>query len=255
MNKDRVKEGDTIAVWFSCGAASAVTAKRTIDLYGDICNIRILNNPVIEEHPDNLRFKDDIENWLDHEIETVINDKYQSCSAVDVWDRRHYMSGNRGAPCTLELKKKARQQWEDKNDCNWHVLGFTADESHRAINLQAKELPELLSVAINQGLTKNHCFQILNNAGILQVVMYRLGFPNANCIGCVKASSPTYWNMVRLLFPQIFWHRAEQSRDIGCRLVRVKGKRIYLDELDRNARGNPLKEYQIDCGIFCENAA
>lgn len=26
-----VKEGDVIAVWFSCGAASAVAAKKTID--------------------------------------------------------------------------------------------------------------------------------------------------------------------------------------------------------------------------------
>ena len=37
----------TIAVWFSCGAASAVAAKKTIEKYGSTHNIRLLNNPVL----------------------------------------------------------------------------------------------------------------------------------------------------------------------------------------------------------------
>ena len=44
-----VKKGDHITVWFSCGAASAVAAKKTIELYGDIATIRVVNNPVAEE--------------------------------------------------------------------------------------------------------------------------------------------------------------------------------------------------------------
>lgn len=39
-----------IAVWFSCGAASAVAAKLTLDAYRDSCNVRILYSPVSEEH-------------------------------------------------------------------------------------------------------------------------------------------------------------------------------------------------------------
>ena len=45
----------TIVVWFSCGAASAVAAKMTIDLYGADNTIRIVNNPIKEEHEDNQR--------------------------------------------------------------------------------------------------------------------------------------------------------------------------------------------------------
>lgn len=48
--------GDVIAVWFSCGAASAVAAKRTIERYGSIATIRVVNNPVEEEDADNRRF-------------------------------------------------------------------------------------------------------------------------------------------------------------------------------------------------------
>lgn len=43
---------------------------------------------------------------------------------------------------------------------------------------------------------------------------------------------------------------AKQSREIGCRLVRVKGRRIFLDELDPEARGGKIKSYE--CGIFCD---
>ena len=51
----------TITVWFSCGAASAVAAKKTIELYGQDNHIRVVNNPIKEEHPDNVRFLKDVE--------------------------------------------------------------------------------------------------------------------------------------------------------------------------------------------------
>jgi len=38
---------ETIAVWFSCGAASAVAAKKTIEKYGQTHNVIIVNNPVV----------------------------------------------------------------------------------------------------------------------------------------------------------------------------------------------------------------
>jgi len=249
-----VKKGDTIAVWFSSGAASAVTAHETIKKYGDICNIRIINNPVKEEHDDNLRFKDDVENWLDHSIESAINENYPTCSAVDVWEKRNFMSGPKGAPCTLELKKKARQQWEDRNEVDHHVLGFTSDEVSRAERIMKHELPELLPVAIEENISKQQCFDFLANSGIKKPEIYKLGFPNANCIGCVKATSPTYWNLVRKHFPDVFYHRADQSRNIGAKLVRVNNERIYLDKLSKNAKGRPMKNYHIECGIFCEES-
>lgn len=119
---------DTIVVWFSCGAASAVAAKKTIERFGDLCNVRVVNNPVAEEEADNKRFLKDVEAWLGVQIESAINRNYPSTSAVDVWAKRKYMSGVSGAPCTLELKKNARAQWEQQNKAEWMVLGFTADE-------------------------------------------------------------------------------------------------------------------------------
>lgn len=241
---------ETIAVWFSCGAASAVAAKKTIEKYGDTHNIIVVNNPVVNEHEDNQRFLKDVENWLGVKIQKAINKKYSSCDITDVFEKRKYMSGVKGAPCTLELKKEARYQFELEHKIDWHVLGFTLDEKSRSDRFMKYERENLIPILIDEGLTKGHCFDILIEAGIKLPEIYSLGFPNANCIGCVKSSSPTYWNLVRDKFPEVFKQRAEQSRKIGAKLVRLKGKRMFLDELKTTDKGGKMKSWE--CGIFCD---
>jgi hypothetical protein len=109
-----------------------------------------------------------------------------------------------------------------------------------------------LPILIDNKITKQNCFDILLSAGIQLPRIYALGYPNANCIGCVKATSPTYWNHVREKHPAIFEQRAKQSRQIGAKLVRVDNQRIFLDELDPSHMGRPMKNYDFECGIFCE---
>lgn len=241
---------ETIAVWFSCGAASAVAAKKTIEKYGETHNILIVNNPVAEEHEDNLRFLKDIEKWLGVKIISATSKKAGTISAVDIWEKRKYMSGIKGAPCTQMLKKEARYEFELNNKIDFHVLGFTVDEKARHERFIKFERENVLPILIDEGLTKNDCFKILEKAGLSLPEIYKIGYPNANCIGCVKSSSPTYWNLVRKTHPEVFEQRADQSKRIGCKLIKVKGKRIYLDELDPNAIGGKLKSYE--CGIFCD---
>jgi hypothetical protein len=274
----------TIAVWFSCGAASAVAAKRTIEKYGKTHNVIIVNNPVINEHEDNERFLKDCEKWFGQEIVKATNSKYPSCDIRDVFDKQKYISGVAGAPCTKELKKEARYQFEKENKIDYHVLGFTVEEKGRHERFTKFERENVIPVLIDENLTKGRCFEIILEAGIELPKIYKLGFPNANCIGCVKSQSPKYWNLVRKTFPEIFADRAEQSRRIGCRLVKIhakylpwaelkaplwvdtrdgtqlttltkKGKldhtvRIFLDELPENATKGKIKSWE--CGIFCD---
>ena len=246
----------TIVVWFSCGAASAVALKKTIEIYGKDYLIRAVNNPIKEEHQDNQRFLKDVEKWCGITIEIALNSKYESASIIDVFNDRRYMGGVAGAPCTLELKKRARQEWEKNNQHDYLVLGFTAEEKHRFDRFKQNERDNILPVLIDLGITKEKCFEIIEEAGIKLPEIYEHGFPNANCIGCVKASGVSYWNLVRKEFPLVFNERAEQSRKIGAKLVRYKGKRIFLDELPLNSKGNKIKGYlkkmAVDCGIFCE---
>jgi hypothetical protein len=245
-----VENKETIAVWFSNGAASAVAAKLTIEKYGETHNILIVNNPVIEEHEDNLRFKADVSKWLGKEIIEAKCKEYPSASIVDVFNKRKYMSGTAGAPCTMLLKKQSRYEFEQNNKIDWHVMGFTLDEQGRSDKFMKFERENLLPVLIDAGITKQMCFDILIEAGVQLPIIYLLGFPNANCIGCVKSPSPTYWNLVREKFPEVFDQRAEQSRRIGCKLVRIKGKRTFLDELSIADKGGKMKSYE--CGIFCD---
>lgn len=241
---------ETIGIWFSCGVASAIAAKKTVEKYGLTHNILIINNPVSEEHEDNQRFLKDVEKWIGLPIIQATNTELGTISAVDVWNKRKYMSGIKGAPCTLLLKKQARYEFEKKHKIDWHVLGFTFDEIDRHERFTMYERENVLPVLIDEKLTKTDCFKIIELAGIKPPQIYNLKFPNANCIGCVKSTSPTYWNLVRITFPDVFKKRAEQSRLLKCRLVRYKGKRIFLDELPADAKGGKLKSYE--CGIFCD---
>ena len=217
----------------NAGAASAVAAKKTVEKYGETNTIRIINNPVIEEDIDNQRFLKDVEQWIGIPIEFATNRNYPSCSAVDVWDRHKFMSGPYGAPCTRELKRKARYQWEKENKADWNVLGFTADEERRHKRFILTERDNVIPVLIDEDITKANCFEIVREAGIELPRIYKMGYPNANCIGCVKAASPTYWNHVRKMHPEIFKARAEQSRRVKTKLIKYKGQRIFLDVIGR----------------------
>jgi hypothetical protein len=245
--------GNKITVYFSCGAASAVAAKMTLALYGKHNEVEVVNFPIKEEHEDNLRFLEDVEKWLGVKIIRFTNKNYPNSSAKEVWEEKQYMSNIYGAICTTILKKQARWQYEKDNPNDYTVLGFTADEEHRHLRLINEEPIALLPVLINLKISKADCFKILLRDKIQLPHIYTLGFPNGNCVGCVKSQSPTYWNLVRLHFPLIFKDRAEQSRKIGCKLVRFKGKRIFLDELPPDAKGGKIKSW--DCGTFCETSA
>lgn len=279
-----VRNDDTIVCWFSRGAASAVAAKKTIEEYGEKCKIRVLTNPVLEEHYDNLRFEKDVEEWLGLPIEHVLNKNFTNFSAVEVWEKRKYMSGVMGAPCTKELKKQARYDWESENHFDWLVLGFTSDEENRYWRFYNGERTNILPVLIKRRITKEKCFKILQRENIKLPEIYSIsskfatGFPNANCIGCVKTGSPTYWNHVRETFPAVFKSRSEQSRKFGTKLISTHPKhlpwweetkkgvwtnrktgeisekpsvRIFLDELPPDLKTSNLKSLNVECSSFC----
>lgn len=94
-------------------------------------------------------------------------------------------------------------------------------------------------------------------AGIELPLMYRMGYHNANCIGCVKGGAG-YWNKIRRDFPEDFEEmaRIEETIGPGARLLRHRGgplkdQRFYLRELDPMT-GNYADEPAIECGAACE---
>ena len=99
-------------------------------------------------------------------------------------------------------------------------------------------------------LTKENCLGILEDIGIELPEMYKLGYPNNNCIGCVKGGMG-YWNKIREDFPLEFSLMSELEREVGrsC-LKEADGTRLFLDELSPD-RGRQQKILIPDCGFFC----
>ena len=251
-------EVSRIVVWFSCGAASAVAAKLTVDRFPD-ADVRIVNHPVAEEDADNRRFLADVSKWLGRPVEDSRHSDFPNASAADVWKRERGFVFPHGAPCTRFLKRKAGDQWMALNRPDWHVFGFTAEERRRHDRFVLTEFSNLIPVLIDAGLSKQDCAALLRDAGLDLPRVYAMGYPNGNCLGCIKATSPTYWNHVRSHHPAVFAERARQSREFGAKpfpLVRYKGRRIMLDELPLDAVGRPMRSLRsVECGIFCEERA
>jgi 3'-phosphoadenosine 5'-phosphosulfate sulfotransferase (PAPS reductase)/FAD synthetase len=241
-------ENGRVVAWFSCGAASAVAAHLAIKKYGS--RVVVVNcDTTNDEHPDNLRFRNDVQHWLGQEIVLIRSSKFQSVD--DVFAQTKYMSGIAGARCTTELKKVPRFAFQQIEDV--HVFGLTLDEKHRIKKFEQENFELYVDwLLVENEITKNDCYEILAANGIKRPQMYELGFDNANCIGCVKSQSPRYWNLIRLNFPATFEKRATRSRDLGVRLVKHKGERIFLDELPATAGLNEtIVKERIECGIFC----
>jgi hypothetical protein len=236
-----------VVVWYSDGAASAVAAQLALAKYGN--RVRLVKcDTTDDEHPDNLRFRADVEAWLGVPVKLIRSDRY---AGIDhVFESTRYMAGIAGARCTTELKKRVREAYQLPDDI--HVFGYTVEEKNRADQFEAN-YPELSCdwVLIDAFVRKQDCHRILREAGIATPAMYALGFDHNNCLGCVKATSPGYWNKIRSHFPEVFARRARQSRDINARLVRVEGERVFLDELPEGV-GYSEPDGDIECGPFCQ---
>lgn len=235
--------------WFSCGAPSAVMSRL---LAKQIPDLHIVYNYVANEHEDNKRFYREVEQWIGKEFETTRSKKF--IDVDDVIEKRKYIAGKTGAPCTTELKRNVRLEYADINDINY--WGFTLEEQTRAEAYTLRN-PAYINryPLIEYGIRKQDCYAIIAEAGIELPIMYKLGFDHNNCIGCVKSGSAKYWNMIRQYFPEVFEKRAKQEREYNYTFIRknIKGikTRIFLDELDPNDTEHT--DVDISCDLGCQS--
>lgn len=237
-----------IVCHFSCGAASAVATKLTLRLF-DRARIVILNAFIVEEHPDNRRFLLDCERWFDHPV-TVLRDKKYGASVHEVWRRKKYIKNHFGAPCSGALKREVIDAACLPGDI--HVFGFTAEEFERAQHfLEAGAICPL----IDANLTHADCLGMVERAGLVLPEMYRLGFNNANCIGCCKGGEG-YWNKIREVFPEQFAQMVQIQDAIGPGSYmfrnRDTGERYSLRDL-KPGTGRHRAELP-DCSFYCAMA-
>lgn len=207
-----------------------------------------------DQHPDSIRFIKDCEKAIGKEIKILKSNEYSTVEQCVRVFGGFKNAGNGFAPCTNWLKKRVRKQWEYeyKEYEITYVWGFDLKEKHRAErtleeNPQAKhEFP-----LIEKNLSKEDVHGLFERMfNIERPYMYKLGYPNNNCIGCIKGGMG-YWNRIRKDFPEVFKKRAELERKVGYSILKdINGTPIYLDELDPD-RGNMNTEVFPDCSIMC----
>lgn len=244
-------------VWFSCGAPSAICADLAIKEFGaeevEVCYC----NTLAYEHPDNKRFMKDVEAWLGIEIKILSSEKYKDI--YDVFDKTGWLVGNGGARCTTELKKVVRENYQVVGDV--HIFGLTAEEHARAQRMRDVHHDIRLDFILQRNrIYKDGCLEKIKAAGIEIPQMYKLGYNNNNCIGCVKGGAG-YWNKIRKDFPDHFSKMAIQERKMGVACLKVEcginedGKKqyrpLFLDELEP-WRGDHKTEHSFECGVMCQ---
>jgi len=231
--------------WFSCGAASAVATKLTIENNRNVLPVYCETG---SEHPDNERFLSDCEKWFGEKVTRIKSEKYSD--TWELWEKRRYLSGVGGALCTTELKIFPRLAFQHPTDV--HVFGYTADgpDIKRAERLRMN-YPEMTikTPLIDAGLTKQSVLAMIERANIALPPMYSLGFQNNNCIPCVKATSASYWALVRKQFPDEFKRMVELSRRLNVRLARIGEERVFIDEIPLD---HPTTDpIQPSCDFLC----
>lgn len=199
-----------------------------------------------DQHPDSRRFIEDCERVLGQPI-TILTSEYKdvdtACRVGGFINRPQV-----GSYCTKYLKKRVRKQWEceHRNFEITYVWGMDFNEIQRARRIEAT-YPEFNHEfpLIDKMLSKEDCHTLLKKLGIRRPIMYDMGYPNNNCIGCVKGGMG-YWNKIRKDFPEVFAKRVKLERDLGSSCING----CYLDELDPK-RGRMDMEVHPECSIMC----
>ena len=212
---------------FSCGVASAIA-----------CHLAdpdvIIYCATGAEHPDNQRFFDECQERLfKKEITVLRSDKYKD--TWDVWERKHYIAGIKGAPCTGALKREPKNKFLQDGDIQ--VFGYTADahDMNRAKKLR-EIIPDMRTPLIDHGLNKENCLALIKDRfGIEPPTTYAMGLPHANCIPCPKSQSPAYWALIRDLFPDEFERMRKLTHKTGkegpVKLIKIDGEWATLEDI------------------------
>jgi len=240
---------------FSCGAASAVATKLTLE---ERAHVLIVNAFIAEEHRDNRRFLTDCERWFGKPIR-VLRDERFGASTHEVWKKKRFIKGHMGAPCSKALKRDLIASVAMPDDI--HIIGYTVEEESRFADLCTNFPNERFAAPlIDHGISHQDCLAIVDRAGIKIPKMYRMGYRNANCIGCPKGGQ-NYWQKIRKDFPEQFVQIQTIQEDIGegAKFLRFrsgprKNQRMWLRELPAGD-GNLSDDADFHCGMVCEGVS
>jgi hypothetical protein len=159
-----------------------------------------------------------------------------------------------GAKCSTVLKRELMDAWKRPDDVM--VFGFTAEEADRFDDFRERNPDRaVLAPLIDAKLGKEDCKAMVERAGIELPAMYRLGYDNANCIGCVKGGEG-YWRAIKNDFPVEFEALAQVQDEIGAGAYLFRNRKTNERYSLRDIPPGPMRrnEELPSCSFFCEMA-
>lgn len=206
----------SVIVAISGGKASAWCADWALKQYPKE-EVILYFNDTKWEHPDLYRFMDELSKYFDHPI-TYDSD---GRNPEQLFYDHHALANNRMPFCSHELKAMRLQKYCKDGDIL--VFGIGADELHRANRLvgvyqivaaKTGKLCQLRYPLISENTTKQQIDDFLNDAGIQEPLLYRLGFLHNNCSGgCVRAGKK-HWKMLYEKLPEVYVERERVEREM-----------------------------------------
>jgi hypothetical protein len=231
-----------------------VAWKIAVERYGD--RVDAVNAFLSAEHDDNRRFLADCERYLGRTV-TVLQDTKYDADPLKVWWKKRFIAGNKGAPCSKLLKGEILDSYRPDAPM---VIGYTADEAGRLDRfIDANAGRNVIAPLIEEGLTKDDCFQIVADAGLVLPVPYLQGFSNSNCLKCPKGGLG-YWKHIDLHYPENYDKVIALQDALGPSSWflsdRRGGKRVRLSlrglrEIDE-PKWRIQNEPPVQCGGLCE---
>lgn len=233
-------------VMFSGGASSAYVAKWVADKYGQE-NTMLFFTDTLWEDKDNLRFMDDISEYLGIEITKRVDGR----TPEDIFFEQKFLGNARFAKCSEELKVKQTQEFlydlANQDLAIYLYFGIGPHEAHRAESLThhytALEVTgvkiEVRFPMIDSISSEVKARNVIEHEwGIELPRMYKEGFHHANCSGkCVRGGLHHFANL--------FLERPEEFAELEDMENRFREKFNYdVSIMKKNGVPYRLKTYR-----------
>lgn len=200
-------------VMMSGGAASWATARRVVDAHG--------TDGLVLLFADTLAEDDDLHRFLAEAAADIGVPVTRVCDGrtpeqVDV-DRR-WLSNQRVAQCSIELKIKPCRAWLTENAPDATVyVGIDWTEMHRLPGIVAGWAPWTVEAPLCQPpyLDKDAVLAELRRRGIRPPRLYSLGFQHNNCGGACIRGGQAQWAHLLDVFPDRY--AAKEAHETAMR--------------------------------------
>jgi hypothetical protein len=223
-------------VQFSTGLGSAEVAWRLVEKYGPEA-VLCLTADTRWEHEDNWRFGREVIDHLGCEWRVVADGR----NPMEVGRDKKCVPSNRMPVCSQVLKiKLLREHLEAHHDPADSIIyiGFDWTEPERYVNSGRHWAPWTMRSPLLDPpyVPKPDLMRTFRDRGIDPPVLYKLGFPHANCSGGCVRGGLAQWELLYRVLPEVYRDRERAEQELRAYL----GKDVTILRDRRGGTTTPL---------------